>query len=504
MNPYYGDLHNHCGLSYGHGSLEDALRNARVQLDFCSVTGHALWPDMPAETPEIQPILDFTRRGFARVRRQWDAAQRTFDEFQEDGRFSAFPGFEMHSCRDGDYTVVYRDPGRKILEVSGLSELQQTVARLRREGAGILAFPHHLAYKRGQRGVNWDSFDPDISPLIEIVSMHGCSELLDSPRPFLHSMGPADAGSSLAAGLELGVPFGVIGGTDHHSAHPGSYGHGRMGVWADKNTRAALWDGFMNRRTWALTGDRIELNMAMNDQSMGTAVGPADTRDMTFDVEAGAAIDSVDVVRNGRIAKRFTIPNDLPGTHDSCSAPLRTKVFLEVGWGTVGKRVDWEVEFGITDGEVLDIEPRFRGAEVVSPLDDPDGAGAAHWYSQCRRTDARHASFRTRTYGNPNTSTRATQGVCLHVEMPRTAAVLAVLNGHEIRVPLRALLQGQRCGRLGLIDSPCWLLHRAPVESEYKWRLSWQDTRHSDCDTYYVRVRQRNDQWAWSSPVIVS
>ena len=27
---WYGDIHNHCGLSYGHGRLEDALARARV------------------------------------------------------------------------------------------------------------------------------------------------------------------------------------------------------------------------------------------------------------------------------------------------------------------------------------------------------------------------------------------------------------------------------------------------------------------------------------------
>ena len=34
LSAYYGDLHNHCAISYGHGSLEEALRNARAQLDF--------------------------------------------------------------------------------------------------------------------------------------------------------------------------------------------------------------------------------------------------------------------------------------------------------------------------------------------------------------------------------------------------------------------------------------------------------------------------------------
>ena len=28
LKPYYGDLHNHCGISYGHGPIEDALAKA--------------------------------------------------------------------------------------------------------------------------------------------------------------------------------------------------------------------------------------------------------------------------------------------------------------------------------------------------------------------------------------------------------------------------------------------------------------------------------------------
>jgi len=42
LRPLFGDLHNHCGISYGHGSLEDALANAREQLDFAEERGWAL------------------------------------------------------------------------------------------------------------------------------------------------------------------------------------------------------------------------------------------------------------------------------------------------------------------------------------------------------------------------------------------------------------------------------------------------------------------------------
>jgi hypothetical protein len=53
LTAYTGDIHNHCGISYGHGSIEDAYRNARLQLDFASVTGHASWHDMPTEPRHV-------------------------------------------------------------------------------------------------------------------------------------------------------------------------------------------------------------------------------------------------------------------------------------------------------------------------------------------------------------------------------------------------------------------------------------------------------------------
>jgi hypothetical protein len=49
LKVYYGDLHNHCEVGYGHGSAESAYQNAITQLDFASVTAHTQWPDMPKE-----------------------------------------------------------------------------------------------------------------------------------------------------------------------------------------------------------------------------------------------------------------------------------------------------------------------------------------------------------------------------------------------------------------------------------------------------------------------
>ena len=55
---YLGDIHNHCNISYGHGSLQNALENAARQLDFVSVTGHAYWPDMPVDDQSVAHIVE--------------------------------------------------------------------------------------------------------------------------------------------------------------------------------------------------------------------------------------------------------------------------------------------------------------------------------------------------------------------------------------------------------------------------------------------------------------
>ena len=279
LHAYYGDLHNHCGISYGHGSLEDALLNAREQLDFCSVTGHALWPDMPPRDDVIGYIVDFHREGFARLRRGWDDVQRTTAAFHRDGEFVTFLSFEMHSGADGDRTILYNGADGEIIEATGLADLHGKLQPLLPD---VMAFPHHIGYKQGQRGINWDTFDPTFAPVVEIISMHGCSESDEGPRPYLHSMGPSDHRGTMAYGLAQGHVFGVVGSTDHHSGHPGSYGHGRTGVWARDLTRGGLWEALRARRTYALTGDRIDVQFAVNGEPMGTVLGPAQRREVAL------------------------------------------------------------------------------------------------------------------------------------------------------------------------------------------------------------------------------
>ena len=143
----WGDLHNHCAISYGHGSLERALALARQQLDFVSVTGHAFWPDMPTDRTRHGRTIDTHRMGFQRLHAGWDGVLATLAGADREGEFVVFPGYEWHSLAHGDHHVVYRDLGGALL---GGETVDEPAGHPAPAGAPVPArpAPHRLPPRR--------------------------------------------------------------------------------------------------------------------------------------------------------------------------------------------------------------------------------------------------------------------------------------------------------------------------------------------------------------------
>ncbi len=499
--PYFGDIHNHCGISYGHGSLRDAYSNARLQLDFASVTGHAYWHDMPRGEDRLDSLVAYHEQGFARLAKRWDRVQEQTEEFHEDGRFITFLSFEWHSMEYGDHCVYFNGPKGEIIRANSLEELRAELRHVGANGLQAMAIPHHIGYQRGWRGINWDHFTEEFSPVVEMMSMHGCGEHDDAPRPYMHTMGPRDAGSSVITGLNRGYRFGLIGSTDHHSAHPGSHGHGRLAVWAPELSRQAVWDAIYARRTYALTGDRIVLAFDLGGVPMGGTCGPAPERCMTVSVAAGGPLDYVEIVRNGDVVHRETAGKSLTGQH----GPFSGLLSLSVGWGERGTTTLWEVDLEVVGGTLNSVEPRFRGEEVVAPSQMELGA---FQFSTWERMSDRMVRFRTRTKGNPTPSTDATQGLSIRVTGEDCTRIRARINGKPVEYTVGELREGSRSGYLGGFLTPAYLFNRAVPDEELVMNIEFVDRAPNEAtpgpmEWYYVRVRQKNDQWAWGSPVWV-
>jgi hypothetical protein len=492
LNAYYGDIHNHCGISYGKGTLAEAFQNARLQLDFASVTVHAHWPDIPVDDPRLAYLVDYHEKGFEEALARWPEYQQAVEAAHEPGAFVTLPSFEWHSMAYGDHVVYFKDTAAShIIPAADIDAMRSQLRQLAARGIQTFLIPHHIGYRTGYRGINWATYASEFSPIVEMISFHGLSEHSEAPFPYWHSMGPRDGRSTIQHGLMQGHRFGLVGSTDHHSAHPGHYGYGKLAVWADALTRDSIWDAIAARRTYALSGDRIALQAALNGHPMGSAQAYTTDRTLEVAVTGGDALETVEVLYNNQVVDRWHPPAS-PDT----SGPY--KVFVEVGWGEESTVTEWTVDLAVEQGRLLAVEPRLRGHAIEAPPADIEGRFC---FSQLTRPSGNQVQLNTVTWRNPTVTTPATQGVCLTIEGDMHTQITGRANNRDIRYALGELQTGARVEYLSGFVSPAICVHRAVPASAYAGTFtSTHHTTETGPGWYYVRVRQQNGHYAWSSP----
>lgn len=490
---YWGDLHGHCSISYGHGTVEQALMRAREQVDFCSITGHAFWPDMPADRAVYGDIIDYHNEGFGRCARNWAKLLDRLAAGSADGRFIAFPSYEWHSMASGDHNVYGPGPHIPLEDAPDLPALR---AMARRNGAIIV--PHHIGYAAGYRGIDWKQFDAERSPVVEIFSLHGCSESDSAPYPMLHDMGPRDAGSTAEAGWAMGHRFGIIGSTDHHGAYPGSHGDGRAAVFARALTRRDIWEALLARRVYAATGDRIDARMFVEDAWIGDVIRAPGRRRVRVEVRASDAIDRVEVLKNGRVVRRlFPSPQTRPSG--------RYRLRITWGWGRKTEVVRWQARLSLGDGAIDAVETCFSGLPVVAPQqrrgdeEVPDDQDLPH---QLVERTLRTCAWRSATIGNPTMRHPTTQAISLELTAPLEAGVVLEVNGHRITHALGELLHAARCRYMrGWLSEAVRIGPLVPLEECHLAADMVDEHPEGDTDVYRMRVAQANGQWAWLTPI---
>lgn len=490
---YWGDLHSHCAISYGTGSLERALRAAAGHLDFASVTGHASWPDMPTDRARYAEVIDYHREGFARFADHWREVQAITERHHAPGRFVPVLSSEWHSIAVGDHNVYLPGASGPIPQGDDLDALARSAP------TGSLIVPHHVGYGPGARGIDWAAFDASRSPVVEVVSTHGSSDVGSGAIASYHTMGPFAAAGSVEEGLWRGHRFGFVGGTDHHGGYPGHHGGGRTAVFASELTREALFEALRARRCYAVTGDKIALDFRLDDAPMGSEVRGSGARRVRVEARGEDAIEALELVRNGLV-----VASTRSDAHAGDLAERSTwKVRLEWGWGEKHLFVDWHGEAIVRGGTLLRAEPVFRGEEVLDPRDAHLGAGGDDPEHALEALGDGGVRWRSRTRGNPHPRVPSTAGVVLELEGDERTAIDIRANDLTVRHTLAELAHGSVAHRLHGWLSEALLAHRAVPEAAFTARLDVVDVGDRDVDVYRVRVRQANGERAWSSPIWV-
>lgn len=482
---YWGDLHSHCDISYGFGTPEMALACAKQQLDFCSITGHAFWPDMPDDRKLYSHVIDYHKEGFARCKENWASLIELIGSHDDPSSFVPFLSYEWHSLEYGDHNIYFKNLNGPLVGGASLNAVERELDKL---GQAFMMVPHHIGYRSGQRGINWSHYREARSPLLEVFSAHGCSESDLAPYPYTH---------------RKGLKFGLIGSTDHHGGFPGSYGDGRTGAWASDLSRESVWEALMSRRTCSVTGDKIDPLLRINGAWPGEAVeNEHKTRSIDVTVHAQDFIGHVEVLKNESILHRVPGKDPAGVRITNRSAEIEARVRVEWGWGDPGFPTILEGELLLRGGELLNSEPCFRGGSTLSPDDDPGNATDTIPHTMIG-SDREHRAWRSTIGVGASSRSGTTQSLIVTVRMKLHDRLRLRCNGLRTELTFGELLEGSHSYNLGGWLSEAVRIHRAVPKSHYTLRLGWEDPTDDGPDFYRLRVAQRNGQWAWTSPIWV-
>ncbi len=493
MSIYFGDLHNHCNISYGFGDIENALSEAKQHLDFCSVTGHAMWPDMPTNDKRLEYFIDYHKKGFKKLKENWQKTKSIVDSYNTED-FVTFHSYEIHSNEFGDYHVISPNKNIEIKYCRTPLDLFKAI----KKDSDVIIVPHHTAYIKGYRGINWDGFDELASPLVEIFSKHGCAFSDTAPYPYYHTMGPRVYEGTAIYGLSLGKKFSFIGSTDHHAGYPGSYGDGRLAVHATKKDRKSIWEALKKGNTYALTGDKIECYFTINGHKMGSKIYESGIRDISLSVKGCDAIEKVTIYKNEKVWKIIN-----PNEEDEDSVGL-FKISLEFGWGFSEDIIEWETNIRITNGKIKAIEPCFRGASVLSPEKNIEKNAVINKFGNrlVKKADNNFELF-CKTAKNISTLHPQTCLAIVELEGDYNSMLHLNINGKQKKFTLSELVNGSKAFFMNGMASEAVLIHRAVPKNKYMIEYNAQDTAEKDLDYYFCEVQQKNMQFAWVSPIYI-
>ncbi len=439
---------------------------------------------------------------------EWVLIQEAIAKMNSPGTFITFLGYEWHGNRRryGDHNVYYLKDYMPLDASETLPELYDNL----RENEGI-AIPHHTAYQVGERGKDWNFHDDDLSPFVEIYSAHGSSEGCDTPFTLNKNMdmGPRTSGGTILEGLERGYRLGITASGDNHRDFAGVWGNGLMAVYAENLTRESIWDAFMKRRIYGVTGDRIKLKFSINDYMMGELIRyQGDPVEVKAEVIGCHIIDKVEIIKNGKVVYTYCHQGrwQLPTYKDV----IRAKIRIECGWGpqrrfgikALTPKV-WRMSIEVVDGKLISIEPCFTdfGQKIIST-----SKNSCEWIF--------------------TTKPKSIQGIIFEVESPLKGEINIEIDRKVHKFALESLLKQGRIIALKEeamkmisqqfnlspedVENPdvywhhAWKvkIHRAIPQEAYHVKIKFTDRNLRDGrNYYYLRATQVNGQMAWSSPI---
>ncbi len=285
--------------------------------------------------------------------------------------------------------------------------------------------------------------------------------------------------------LARGLRFGFVASSDNHRSYPGAYGEGVIGLWAEELTSRALFEAMRARRTYVATGDRIRLEVKLNDRPMGSELRATDQRQIDARVEGQDSIAMVELLRNNRVIQRY-FPEDHP---EALKLPGRAKCRIQYGWGpwadlSMGRVFAWDMTVRLDGGRFLLVLPCFQSTPFGEELRD-----------KLRVVSEREIHLQSPTTREQAFAENPTKALVCELEGGPDAVLSVELRqpvNQVARARLAELITDNMVTFTGVFTSESYIIHRLVAPSEYSAAIRWHDHRRT-------KETERRVKWVTNS-----
>ena len=290
-NVYFGDLHGHSNLSDGGPDIDTYYKNLRdlAKLDFGALSDH---DHGGVGKPELW------KAG------KWELIQSKVREYYEPGKFTTILAYERDSYPwYNNIVVYYRGDNGDMLR--GVRDGEMTREELHRWLAreDLILVPHDTTVLSS--GADFLAMDmEDMVPILQIYSRAGCAEYMGDPLAY----GDDCAGGHYQDALARGAKMGCIACSDDHCGNGGLQAGdvpigcpGITGVWAESNTREAIFDALKARRCYGFMGsERMTVDFRIDGHYMGEEITVEGDPSIYYNIVSETPVAAVTVVKNCR------------------------------------------------------------------------------------------------------------------------------------------------------------------------------------------------------------
>jgi len=460
---YWGDLHAQSVIGCGARSIDAYFHHARdfAGTDFGSHQANCFLVSGP----------------------EWSETQSSTARIQQDGRFVSLLGVEWSGASSvgGDHNLYFPGEAADLRRcshefIADKSDIETDLQHVTDVYDHYRGTDTLVAVHVGGRTADLRWHEPSLDRLLEVHSTHATSEWF------------------LFDALKRGYRMGVISGSDSVDGRPGASHPGHMGVRNVRGgltavsmpelSRVALWSALKSRHCYGTTGPRILLRLTAGEAQMGDELRCKQLPKFEVTVEGTAPIETIDFFRD----------DTLIATNDLMSGAGALSNTIRIGWCGTTAQGNWQRARMEWDGEL-----RVRGARIVAAedwaIDTPDEG--------IRSTGDTRVGWRSITAGDWD-------GMLLRLDDTSRAEVTFVTAPMTLNARLFDL--GPQPRTFDATNPARKVEFRRLPERmpALGWRGSFEDpsppapstpaTHHA----YWVRVRQSDGAYAWSSPIFVT